>query len=116
MISKYEDEVVCDIAETYGIYDYRALSPEMAATLVIGLPVGSRVYKKITGSKVSDEITMLANILDATVRIGWMMTKDGARGRNRPKSVAKELAREVEKGNIKSFDSMDDFKRAWNGN
>lgn len=115
MISRYEDEIICDLAEIYGILDYRALSPVQAATLAVGLHMKSRTKKAITGTKVDDDITMLAAILDETRQIAWMFSKDGSRGRNRPKSVVKELARERD-NNIKSFENLEDFKRAWNGN
>lgn len=111
-MSRYEESLICDLAETYKILDYRALSPELVATLVSGLPNGSRIMREITGMKTNDEITMLAAILDETRQLAWMFSKDGARGRNRPKSVLKELAREKEH-NVKSFESLEEFRKAW---
>lgn len=47
MKKQYEDELICDMAESYRIYDYRALKARYAATLALGLRPHSRVMLKI---------------------------------------------------------------------
>ena len=85
------------------------------ATLAVGLRDDSRVKMEISGQKVGMELTFLAAILDGINTLAWMQSKDGAKGRNRPKSISKELARE-EENDIVAFDSLEAFKAAWNGN
>jgi len=43
----YEDELICDMAEIYHIYDYRAMKARYIATLTLGLPPRSRVMSRL---------------------------------------------------------------------
>lgn len=43
ILSEYNDELVCDLAETYRIYDYHQFKGRYIATLVCGLRPFSRV-------------------------------------------------------------------------
>ncbi len=37
MISRDEDALICDLAETYQIYNYKSLPARLVATLSVGL-------------------------------------------------------------------------------
>ena len=45
MISRHEDDLICDMAEVYHIYDMRALPLRKLAVLACGLSADSRVNK-----------------------------------------------------------------------
>ena len=105
-----EDELICDLAETYGIYDYKALSPSLVATLTIGLRDDSRIKMKLTGQKRSLEQMLLALIFDDLNLILWSR-KGKHRGR-RPDSVFKRLTENRHKDELKSFATPEEFE-AW---
>ena len=86
-----EDALLCDLAETYGIFDIRSLPVVRVATFAIGLKGDSRIMVKMTGQKCSSEMVMLAGILDRLSFIAWSKTKDAQKGRNRPASVVDSL-------------------------
>lgn len=84
-----EDEAAwrCDLAETYGILDYKGLSVDTLAVLSSGLGENSRIMRKLRGEPYGMEITMQMAILDQLRLLTWMFSKDGAKGKNRPKSI-----------------------------
>ena len=111
MIAADESALICDMAETYGILDYRRLPARTAAALASGLQEDARVKRKISGSKVPMEILLLAAIKDELSTLVWMQTKDGAAGRNRPKSLVKLLAGEEKTDDVQAFSSGQEFER-----
>lgn len=46
MVNFDEPALICDLAETYGIYDYRRLPLRTVAVLAVGLREDSRIMKK----------------------------------------------------------------------
>lgn len=60
----------------------------MLGTLAVGLGDNSRIMRKMHGVTESTEVIMMARILDALNLLIWSFSKDGEKGRNRPKSVA----------------------------
>ena len=79
MIAADEDAVVCDFAETYHVFDYRALPLQTAATLACGLRDGSRIRAKLAGTTAGMDTLMLVQIRDALEKVGFqvVMTRDG---------------------------------------
>ena len=115
MIESYEDELICDLAEYYGIYDYEKMPPLYIATLACGLRDGSRVVSALTGNPYALNTMLSAGILDTVKVIAWMNSEDGAKRRNRPKSVLDSLfPREKAEENTKkaSFESGEAFEAA----
>lgn len=111
MIATDEDMLICDLAETYRIYDYRSLPVDLVATFCCGLRDNSRIKSKINGLKVSFETLLLAKLVDNTSWLVWAQTEDAKSGKNRPTSLAALLSgREEEKENI-SFASGDEFDK-----
>lgn len=51
MIADGEDELICDLAETYQILHYRTIALPLLATLAAGLREDSRIRKKQSGVK-----------------------------------------------------------------
>ena len=87
------------------------------AALADGLPANSRSKRRLTGQKCSDEMLMLALILDVVKIIAWRQTEDGVQGKNPPESVYEMLTgaekKEPER-NYRVFQSGDDFEAARN--
>ena len=87
MIKIDEDALICDLAETYQIYDYRQLPADMVAVFSVGLRENSRIRMSLSEEKLTIEQTMLAGILDRLSILLWSKTKDGQKGINQPKSI-----------------------------
>lgn len=86
-----EDALLCDLAETYHIYDIKSLPILTVATFSIGLKGDSRIMRKMANMPIDTNTVLLASILDRLSFIAWSKTKDGQKGRNRPESVLNKL-------------------------
>lgn len=102
--------MICDLAETYHVLNYKALQPALTATLTSGLKSESRVKMKLSGTKITLTQSLLARIADEEAFQSWAKTKDGQRGRNRPQSILKALTKEEE---MVTYIGTDEFKSAW---
>lgn len=81
------------------------------ATLCAGLRDTSRIANKLCKTKSLDTVLRIAQ-LDALRVLIWQNTKDGAKGRNRPKSLMDQINKKTEqKDKIVAFSSGDDFDR-----
>lgn len=110
MLSLDEDALVCDLAETYHIYDWRALPLRTAATLASGLGVTSRIKTKMGGLSVPLDLLIEAGIQDRLSLLVWAKTKDAQHGRNRPAMLTDELLDCKDEDSL-SFASGEDFER-----
>lgn len=81
----------CDLAETYGIYDYRAFPASRVALFSAGLRDNSRIKMKLAHMPISNEMLLMAHALDRLAVLIWQNTKDGEKGRNKPESLADML-------------------------
>lgn len=90
-MNKYPDELTCDMAETYGVFDIRRLPVRLAATLALGLRADSRVSMKINESAVDDKTLLLASVADSLRWLVWAKTEDGHKGRNQPESLLAKI-------------------------
>ena len=114
MITVGEDELICDLAETYGIYEYRAHSPLYIGTLAAGLRDDSRIKMKVSGERLSISQLLAAMTVDKLANLVWMQSKDGVKGRNKPVSVVEQLRGSASKpSEIHGFDSPEEFQKAW---
>lgn len=64
MIVLDQNALICDMAETYRIYDMRALPLHTVVVLASGLRANSRIRLKQGGLKASWETVLLAKIID----------------------------------------------------
>lgn len=115
MINTDEDALICDLAETYHIYDYKSLPLRMAGIFACGLRQDSRIYMKVTKSKLTVDQTLLALIADNTRALAWLNSADGAKGINRPRSLVEILTNgtETRESGMKVFDSGQAFDDEW---
>lgn len=110
MISLDEDAMVCDLAETYHILNYRALPPKLVGVLVCGLRDNSRIKMKISDMSVDIDTLFNALIADRLSVLIWQNTEDGRKGRNFPKSIYERLLNpQKEESNNMAFASGADF-------
>ena len=111
MLDLDEDALICDLAETYGIFDYESLPVQTVATLSIGLRGDSRINRAAAGTKLRLTDTLLATVADYLALILWAKTKDGQKNRNRPKSIRDALENGNKKDNdIIGFNSPEEFE------
>lgn len=112
MISVDEDALVCDLAETYQIYDYKQLPASMVAVFSCGLRETSRIKMKLSGQKIPLDTLLLAGISDNLRLLLWTKTKDGQKNVNRPESILHKLSENNprEKEEI-IFDSGEEFEK-----
>lgn len=114
MLRAGKTELICDLAETYGVYDYRALPVETLATLCVGLRDNSRIKMKLSGMAITPELLIEAIIADRLGTLVWINSKDGENGRNFPESIAAKLLGEDRRENdIEAFDTAEAFEDAW---
>ena len=103
--------MICDLAETYGIFDYKAMKPSLIATLAVGLPESSRVMRRYSGLNLSIDQMLLAMIEDSLNGLIWGL--GGKKGAKKPKSIFKMLMNPKEKKDeLMSFRSPEDYE-AW---
>lgn len=115
MIKIDEDALICDLAETYHIYDYRSLPCKTVATFSCGLRNDSRIKMKMAGMNVTPEQMLLSAIVDNTKLLAWLNSKDGTDGVNRPTSLLGILMGNDtdENNNVVTFNSGQEFDDEW---
>ncbi|MGX6962425.1 DUF5361 domain-containing protein [Vagococcus xieshaowenii] len=114
MIKFDEEALICDLAETYNIYDYRQLPLTKVAVFSCGLRDNSRIKMKMSGQQVSLDTLLLANVSDKLGLLVWYKTKDAQKGANQPKSMVETLTN-VKTETIRKelvFDSGEEFEKA----
>lgn len=114
MIATDEDALICDLAETYSIYDYRRLPLNMVAVFSFGLKDDSRIKMKLNGMEVPFETMLLASAVDRLSTLVWQQTKDGMDGKNYPLSIVAMLTNaqtNKENSNVTSFATGEDFMK-----
>lgn len=110
MVAEDEDALICDLAETYQIYDYRSLPLQKAAVFCAGLRENSRIKMKLNNQSYSIETLLLASVADYLSLILWMNTKDGRKGINKPRAVLGQLLGKDMQDDTAGFDSPEDFE------
>ena len=114
MVATDEDALICDLAETYQIYDYRRLPLKMVAVFSFGLREDSRIKMKMNDIGVPFETLLLAGIQDKLNVLIWQQTKDGMNGRSYPASMLALLTKSQQKSktsDLVGFESSEDFLR-----
>ena len=94
MISLDEDALICDLAETYQIYDYRSLPVRLVATLSAGLRDTSRIKMKASNASISLEETLLAMLVDRVEMLRYGFSENARKRKDVPKSVLEMLTKQ----------------------
>ena len=82
MINTDESAVICDLAETYSIFDYKSLPVLTVATFCVGLRENSRIKMKKNRLAVPFETVLLGVIADSLKLLVWTKSKDAQKGFN----------------------------------
>lgn len=114
MIKADEDALICDLAQTYQIFNYRSYPASFTATLAAGLPNDSRIKLKLMGQEHSLSDSLLALSVDYLSLIWWSKTEDGQKNRNRPQSVFDLITKGPKEKELIGFNSGEDFNEFWN--
>lgn len=112
MIDLDEDALICDLAETYQVYDYKQLPLSTVAVFAYGLKDDSRIKQLLSDQIAPVERLLLAIMVDRLSMLLWIQSKDGQKGVNRPTSLTdffikkeKEDTRE-----FMTFESPEDYE------
>ena len=107
MIEFDEAALVCDLAETYHIYDYRSLPAKLVATLSAGLRDNSRIKMRVSGAPASQDILLLAAIADRVemFRYGFSDQKNAP-----PASILEEMYGRTNANGVRGFDTVEEFE------
>lgn len=110
---KAKEELICDLAQYYGIYDLTTYPVSFIATLSFGLPQESRVMLKLSDQKVDPKTMILAAIYDSLAALLWSRSKDGQKGRNRPKLLVDSLQKSKSQSkDLVGYASADLYRQA----
>lgn len=109
MLNVGEDLLICDMAETYHIYDMTAFPLSLVATLAAGLREDSRIKMKLSGLSVNLYQMLAALQIDMLQILAWQNTKDGRKGVNRPKGLYQMLTEHDDKDELMSFDTPEEY-------
>lgn len=113
MIATDENALVCDLAETYHIYDYKSLPLSKVAIFSCGLRDNSRIKMKLSDMRCSLDSMLLAVIADRLSFLAWTKTVDSQKGMNRPVSILDLLTGEEKEKDVVGFDDGNEFMEAW---
>lgn len=106
--------MICDLAETYCIYDYEQLPLYKVAIFVCGLREDSRTKMFLNGMKINLNQLLLAYAVDSLMYLVWTKTEDAANGINMPEKISSILLGKEDTEDIRAFDNEEDFMKAWN--
>ena len=112
MLAVDRTALICDLAETYGILDYKVLPVETLAALSVGLRENSRIKMKLSGAKVQPDFLLLAAAVDRLSLLVWSKTKDAEKGRKRPKSLVEVLNGKKKDSDVMAFNTAEEWERA----
>lgn len=114
MISADRNALFCDLAETYGIYDWKGLPVSTLAALSVGLRADSRIKMRLSGARATRTEILLAAAVDKLSWLCWAQTENGRNNVSRPKSILSILLGEVEQeSDVVAFETIDDFESTW---
>jgi len=107
MIRLDEDALICDLAETYHIYDYRSLPLRLVATLSAGLRDDSRIKLKASDTNVGMDTIILAAIADnlTMLRMGF-----GKKDNRQKPFLFTEAIQGEKREKVKAFRSAEEFE------
>lgn len=109
-LDRAEDELICDLAEVYHIYDFKELPLLTVASFLYGLKDSSRTKMKLSGSKIDLQTMLQAMTVDCLNFLVWAKTENAQKNKNRPKSILSLLLGDQEEQKIEGFRSGEEFE------
>lgn len=110
MLKLDREALICDLAETYSIYNYLDFPPTKIAIYAKGLRDNSRIKMIVNNQMVSNDTLLLAGILDRLSLLVWFKTKDGQKGKGKPVMISKMFTDKASKS-VLSFASGEEFEK-----
>lgn len=113
MLAADRDALVCDLAETYGILEYRALPAGLLAVLASGLRENARIRQTLAAQPADTHTLLLAAMVDRLSFLAWAQTRQAQQGTGRPPSVLQALLGQPNTpGGLVAFDTAADYEAA----
>ena len=106
MLSTDKDALLCDLAETYGIYDIKELPLSKVALFSVGLRINSRIKMIINGNSFDSKEILLASITD---RLGIILSF--LRGSDVQESILDKMIGNIPEKEYMVFNSIDEFEK-----
>lgn len=114
MLRADEGALECDLAETYGVFDRRAIPAKLLGTLAAGLRDESRSKMNLHGQKAPRMEVLLAAIVDGINRVTWLLSAVCPQEGTGPKSVLESiLSQQESEGEQEGYNTPEDFWKAW---
>ena len=109
MLETDENALICDLAETYHLLDYRALPVDLLATLCCGLRDNSRIKMKMAGLNMIAPEFLLIHAADSlsVIRHGLLSKKNA----KMPSFWSDILTGAAQSHKVDGFDSGEDFEK-----
>lgn len=105
-----EDALVCDLAETYGIYDYKQLPLLKVAVFAYGLSDDSRIKRRFSQQKVDLDTLILASLYDQFNVLLYAFSSKGDQPLSLTDTLMDRPTQSTRKEHV--FQSREDFNRA----
>lgn len=114
MIELNEDALICDLAETYHVLDYRSLPVQLVATLSVGLREESRIKMLASGLHVTQNTLLLASIADRVEMFRYGFTEAAKSGKKPPAMLVDALVGGTDKkpSGVEKFRTSEEFETA----
>ena len=108
MLSEDRDAVICDLAETYHILDYKAVPVQTLATLCAGLRDDSRIKMHLSGFNYVPDVFTNTHISDELTLIRYFLTGN----RKEPKLYQDIMNGKRKQNNTVGYSSPEEFEKA----
>ena len=108
MLSVDRDAVICDLAETYNVSDYRSLPVTLLATLCAGLHDDSRIKMRMMGLRKIAPSFAFVQIADTLTVLLHALTGS----KNKLKLYQDIMADKQQKKKATGFSSIEEFEKA----
>lgn len=109
MLALDENALICDLAETYQLYDYRSLPVFTVAALSAGLRDNSRIMTIMRGGALTSNEYILAMVYDL---LAMRFTDGKAKVHLYDELYGSIKPRQEPKKKMRSYDSPEDFEQA----
>ena len=104
-------DFICDLAETYGIHDYRKVPVHLLGTYAAGLGHNSRIGMKRRGFTAPADVIIMAQLYELIFAIVWHITKKKEKMPDTPLDEFVIGDKPEIKKELKGFASGSDFKK-----
>lgn len=111
MLSTDRDALLCDMAETYNVYDLKALPVDTLAALAFGLSPESRINRKLLKHKHMTTEMLLALVADRLAAMSYQLF--GKEGDTPPTLLYDALYGSEQEPDIFGYASGEEFLSAW---